>query len=244
MCRQYDSSEPRVAAQSAPARAPYLPQRHAEMEHRVMCKTVRLSPLVIGILSLVTVALTAALPRVADAQETCNTFLAIEINPAGPLTPGGTKTVTLFIGAGEIQRGTKVTVSHVRYDLDCNGDLALGLPCTDQGDIFRYQGDTTIGSTCPGVTWTSNVAAGGNATNEIVFTPSAPINISAGTYPYCALSFDIKLDNVEPTSGPSSDSTPLEAEAVAGFVGNDAVCDNGLPSESSQSAQACAPCLP
>ena len=208
-----------------------------------MCRMTCSLSLAIKIFALAVVIVTGRYES-AHAQETCNTFLAVEINPGDALRPGGTKTVTLFLGTGKIQGGANVSVHHVRYDLDCNGDAALALPCTDQGDVFSYQGDATIGSTCPGVKWTSNLAAGGHTPNEIVFTPSKPLTIAADTYPYCALSFDVKLDRIAPTSGPNSDSTPHEVETVAGFLGTDAVCDNGLPSENSQSAQACAPCVP
>jgi hypothetical protein len=239
------------------------------MEAKSMSKVVR--SFTVGILSIAAAAFTTALPTSAEAQDTCNTFLAISIGPAGPVVPGGTKKITFSLGTDGIQNGTKVTISNVRYDLDCNGDLALGLPCTDQGDIFNYQGDATITSTCgacmagnlnagaacapigpgggcdattPGdnagtcvpVTWTSNVPAGGNATNEIVFSPSPLLDIPATMFPYCDLSFDVKLDNLEPTMGPTSDSSPTDVEIVAGVVGSDAVCDNALPSEGSQSA--------
>src|SRR5262249_13345171 len=148
----------------------------------------------------------------------------------------------------------EVTISNVRYELDCNNNDPLGIPCTDQGDIFNYQGDATItsncgqcmagdlnagascaptgagngcdlvvpgdnGGTCVPVTWTSNVPAGGNATNEIVFSPSPPIAIPAGTFPYCDLNFGIKLDHQEQTMGPDSDSTHTDVEVVAGFSG-------------------------
>jgi hypothetical protein len=123
----------------------------------------------------------------------------------------------------------------IRYELDCNANFALGVPCTDQGDIMAYVGDASIlstGTACNTLTWTSNVPAGGSATNEIIFTPSAPIVLPANTFPdgaVCALSFQVKLDNLEPTSGGNSDPTPTEVEVVAGYslVGHDAVCDNG-----------------
>jgi hypothetical protein len=200
-----------------------------------MAKTARSFAMMAGILSLTSGAFVAALPTGAHAQFSCNTFIDIAISPVGSMAIGDTKMVTLSIGTGEIQSGTKVTISEIRYDLDCNGDQPLTLPCTDQGNIFRYQGDATITTTC-GVTWTSNVPAGGFATNEIVFTPSSPIDIAQNTNPFCSITFGIKLDNFEPLSGADSDATPAATEVVAGFLGNAAVCDNTLPSEGSQTA--------
>ena len=234
-----------------------------------MGKSVRSFPMLAGMLSVVAMSYMATTPTRADAQNSCKAFSVISVNPSGPAGIADTRTITLTLGADEIIGGTQVTISQVRYDLDCNGDMALTIPCTDQGDIFNYQGDVTITTSCgtcmvgnlnagascapvgpgggcdaPGggpndgtcvpLVWTSNVPAGGNATNEIVFTPSTPIDIPAFTA-YCNLSFDVKVDNLEPNSGPSSDSTPNDTEVVAGFVGNDAVCDNSLTSTYSQS---------
>jgi hypothetical protein len=200
-----------------------------------MPKTVRALATAVAILSVAAVGTTIGLPMTAQAQLTCNTFIDIAINPLGAMAVGDTKTVTLGIGTGEIQGGTKVTISHIRYDLDCDADLPLGLPCTDQGDIFRYEGDGTISTTC-GVSWTSNVPAGGSSINSIVFTPSSPIDIPANINPFCTLSFGIRLENEEPTMGAQSDMTPTLVEEVTGFSGSDATCDNTLPSQGSQTA--------
>lgn len=189
------------------------------------------------IAALVVAAALGAAASTAEAQNTCNAFVAISIAPPGVVVLGGTRTITLSVGTDGIQGGTKLTVNRLRYDLDCNGDASLGLPCTDQGDIFSYVGDSTITTTC-GVTWTSNVPAGGHATNEIVFTPSTPIDILTGINPFCDLSFDIALDNLDPLVGPDSDSSPQQIEVVAGFrtAPSDAVCNNGLKSGANQSA--------
>src|SRR5262249_44766898 len=83
----------------------------------------------------------------------------IAISPQGAVGVGGTKTITLAVGTDGIQGGTKLTMSRIRYDLDCNRSSPVTLPCTDQGDIFNYQGDATITTTC-GVCAAGNVNAG------------------------------------------------------------------------------------
>jgi hypothetical protein len=179
--------------------------------------------------------LVAAMASQASAQSTCNTFINIGVAPPGVVDVGGTKTITLDVGAGGIQGGTQVTINRLKYDLDCDGDFALGIPCTDQGDVFRYVGDISITSTCAGISWTSNLPAGGDVPNEIVFTASPGVVIPAGVNPFCSLSFDVMLDN----PGLDTDVTPLKVEVVAGFspLTMDAVCDNGLSSGGSQSGQ-------
>jgi hypothetical protein len=206
-------------------------------------KAGRSLPALLPLTSLLASAFVAISPSGAVAQS-CNGFVSISITPLGTASVGDTKTVTLSIGTGGIQGGTKLTISHLRYDLDCDRTFALTpLPCTDQSDIFNYQGDATITTTC-GVTWASNTPAGGNATNEIVFTPSVPIDIPPGMNPYCSISFDVKLDNLERTSPPNNDITPDLVEVVAGYhvfaptSASDAVCDTTplLPSGATQSA--------
>jgi hypothetical protein len=140
-------------------------------------------------------------------------------------------TVRLDLGTGRIEGGTVLTIRRVRYELDCNANAGLGIPCADQGDIFSYLGDATIVSNCDGGPWSSNVPSGGNGVNEIVFTPSVPLDLLAYS-PACSIWFDVGLDNTQPTKGPASDSTPLLTEVVAGFsaVAADASCNNGLAS--------------
>jgi hypothetical protein len=185
-------------------------------------------------LSLLSVLL-ASPPSQANAQVTCGAFIAIGISPPGIVDVGGTKTITLDVGAGAIQGGLQVTINRLKYDLDCDADFALGLPCTDQGAVFAYAGDATIITTCLGVTWTSNLQGGATVPNEIVFTPSPGVVIPAGVNPFCSLSFDVELVN----PGLDTDASPLQVEMVAGFsaLTMDAVCDNGLSSSGSQSGQ-------
>jgi len=121
--------------------------------------------------------------------------------------------------------------------LDCDADFPLGIPCTDDGRVVRYQGDHTITNTCTGtngsVTFSTNVPHGGARINEIVFTPDSPIAIPADIPEFCTLSFDIKV------RARSNDSTPDAIEQIAGLSvpHQDAVCDNGLTAVAVQVAQ-------
>src|SRR5216117_1134177 len=97
---------------------------------------------------------------------------------------------------------------------------------------------------CQGRTWTAT--AGGSA-NEVIFTPDTPIVLppeqsASPTLNNCFISFQVKLESLEPSSGPNSDDTPEKVEVVAGFStvlsdGHaDAECDNGGASGVSQSS--------
>jgi hypothetical protein len=185
----------------------------------------------VGITCLATLAVIAVLPPLAAAQLTCHTEVGITTSPGGSMAIGDTRTVTLALGASGVRGGSRVTIKRVRYDLDCNANFPLRLPCTDQGDVFTYLGDATIVTDCP-TYWTSNAPAGGNVPNEIVFTASPPVDIFAYQTPSCTLSFAVGLNNAQPTSGSRSDPLSLLSEVVAGFsnVSADAVCDNGLVS--------------
>ncbi len=202
-------------------------------------------------------ALVLGFPGIAHAVAgTCHASVQLEVAQAGFLAIGDEATITINIGSGPIVGGllNQVTIDRVRYELDCNVLAALGVPCTDQGDIMSYDGDATIttaGTTCAGLTWSSSLPLGGSAPNEVVFTPSSPIVLPANVVPdglTCALSFKAKLDNFEPTTGPNSDGTPSVVEAVAGFSTvepADTSCDNGGHSAGSTSAfiDTCAPCV-
>src|SRR6266852_266333 len=183
------------------------------------------------------VAAGTALPTPARAvTSTCNTFIAIGLStPFNAMKVNDVATVTLTLGTGGIQNGTKVTINRLRYELDCVAPSFVG--CADQGAIFEYEGDGTITTDCSGISWSSNVPAGGSATNEIVLSPSPGLMINAGNSAFCSVSFGVKLLSLEPTAGPTSDATPTAVEVNAGFLGapqNDAVCDNGLASGGTQ----------
>src|SRR2546428_12047964 len=101
------------------------------------------------LLGLLAIAVIAAAPGVARAVNTCNGLITIDY-VAGPdfVLPGDVVRVKLTLGTGSIQGGTKLNVNRLRFDLDCNDNFTLGLPCTDEGMIVEYEGDTTITTNC------------------------------------------------------------------------------------------------
>src|SRR6266849_4029882 len=154
--------------------------------------------------------LAVGIASTAHAQD-CNGNLNIMVPSAPPfLNMGDDTTVRINLGAGSITGGAsnQITIRRVRYELDCNHLFALGVPCTDHGDIMSYEGDATIDSggavpACQGKTWTS---APGSTPNEIVFTPSSPIDLNANTSSdpvvnNCFFYFKVRLDHLEDTSG-------------------------------------------
>src|SRR2546422_8866429 len=122
-------------------------------------------------------ALTAGLASKAQAID-CNGFVNLTVTQGVTFEKVGDEaTIKINLGSGTIGGGSHITLNRVRYELDCNNNFGLGVPCTDQGDIMSYEGDATISSggalpQCSTITWTSNVPAGGSSPNEIVFTPS------------------------------------------------------------------------
>src|SRR5947207_9287296 len=194
----------------------------------------------------------ASTARAQDCNGDLNSIIPSPkaIPPTGHyLIVGDSTTVTLNLGSGTISGGTEITLRRLRYELDCNHLFALGVPCTDQGTIMSYDFTQTVASggalvQCQGRTWTAT--AGGSA-NEVVFTPDTPIVLppeqsASPTLNNCFISFQVKLENLESTSGPDADDTPQKVEVVAGFstvIANghaDAECDNGGASGVSQSS--------
>src|SRR5437773_3221971 len=191
----------------------------------------------------------------AHAQD-CNGALNITIPspkavpPTGPyLNVGDSTTVKLNLGSGSITGGTQITLRRLRYELDCNHLFALGVPCTDQGTIMSYDFTQTVASggalvQCQGRTWT---ATAGSSANEVIFTPDTPIVLppeqsASPTLNNCFISFKVKLESLEPSSGPNADDTTEKVEVVAGFStvltsGHaDPECDNGGASGVTQSS--------
>jgi len=186
------------------------------------------------LLGLLAIAVSAAAPGVAHAVNTCNGLITIDY-VGGPdfALPGDVVRVKLTLGTGSIQGGTKLNVNRLRFDLDCDSNFTLGIPCTDEGMKVEYEGDSTITTTC-GVTWATGHGVS-DTPNEVVFTPSSPVMIPASqTIPpgFCALEFDVKV------LARSTDGTPNEIEEVTGYLAsqNDARCDNNLTSTGQQSS--------
>jgi hypothetical protein len=175
-----------------------------------------------------------ALPRTAAATNTCNGQFAIDY-VAGPAfaIPGDVLRVRLTIGTASIQGGTQMTINRVRFDLDCNDNFALGVPCTDEGAQVEYEGDGTITTTCPTV-WSTGHAISA-APNEVVFTAAPVVMVppnQAIPPGFCNVEFDVKV------LAQSVDNTPNDIQETTGYLASqgDAQCNNGLSSSSTQSS--------
>jgi hypothetical protein len=191
------------------------------------------------------VALLAALllPAHAWGQASCNGLIQLTGTTSSGINfalPGTVVHIHISIGTGAIQAGTSMSVSHLRFDQACDIDQPFAVGCgADLPAPITYNGDATLSDNCPGVTFTSNAPAGGNPPNTLVFTPNVPLVIPANSFPFCQLDFDVTI------IGRSTDSTPNSIEVDAGYLGTDALCNNGLRSIGSQSAQVplCPICL-
>ena len=196
----------------------------------------RARKLVAGIVSAASmiVGVVGFAPAVAHGA-TCNGLFTIDyVGAPNFALPGDTVRVRLTLGTGSIQGGTELSVNRLRFYLDCNGDFGLAVPCTDEGSIVEYEGDSTITTTCDGVTWSSTHATSATP-NEVVFTPSTPVDIPADTPVdpgFCNLEFDVKVLTA------STDGTPDQIEETTGYLASadDASCDNTLSSSGQQSS--------
>jgi len=126
------------------------------------------------------------------------------------------------------------------YELDCHHLSALGVPCTHQGTIMSYdftqtrrRGGALVRR--EGRTWTATARS---STNEVPSTPDTPIVLPPEQRASPILndgfvSFKVKLENLEDTSGATGDDTATKVEVVAGFstvISNGhaaAECDHG-----------------
>jgi hypothetical protein len=166
-------------------------------------------------------ALAAMLPVASLANDTCNGFVNIDYVGAPPVTNIGDLTrLKVTLGTGSIQGGTKLTITSLQLNMDCNANFPLTPPCTDEGPIIEYEGDGTITTDCPTV-WTSGHPLGVNP-NEVVFTANPPLDIPAGsaTLPgTCSIEFDVRV------LAPSIDGSG-KIEQLVGY--DIAACDNGV----------------
>src|SRR5437667_8613719 len=104
---------------------------------------------VVGALAFLLVSVGIA--STARAQVTCNGALFLTVTqPTSFIQVGDEAFITINLGSGVIEGGTSITINRVRYELDCNHLFALGVPCTDQGDIMSYDFTQTVGSSCVG----------------------------------------------------------------------------------------------
>jgi cysteine-rich repeat protein len=195
------------------------------------------------LVALMLLTCAAVVPRAVPADE-CNGFVAIHhISGNDPAVPGDLIGIKLVLFTGTINDGSNphLTVSHVRFDLDCDAGFALGLPCTDDGSVMRYEGGISS-SNCTDtngdpVTFSDNSGVGNLDPNEVVFTPSAAVVIPSDTVEAlgCVLEFSVRVASY------SNDITPYEIEEVCGYrivdEEADALCSNGLPSTASQTSR-------
>jgi hypothetical protein len=185
---------------------------------------------------------TAVLPRAASAA-TCNGFVGIDyVGSPPPAVVGDIRRVQMTVFTGPIVDGANPTLTfqRIRFDLDCNADFALGLPCTDDGSVIKYKGNISaancLDASLTPVTFTDNSAVDNFNPNEVVFTPSNPVVIPSDTpnTSGCVIEFDVQVASY------SNDSSPNDIEQVVGFrtiLGvPDAACSNGLGSNGSNSA--------
>jgi hypothetical protein len=166
-------------------------------------------------------ALATLLPIAALANDTCNGFINFDYVGAPPVTNiGEVVRVRATLGTGSIQGGTKLTISSMQFNLDCNANFPLSPPCTDEGAIVQYEGDATITTTCP-TAWSTAHAVGPNP-NEVIFQANPPVDIPAGsaTLPgTCDIEFDVRV------LAPSVDGSG-KIEELLGY--DIAACDNGV----------------
>jgi len=179
-----------------------------------------------------------ALPLIAEAQQnSCNGSFQINYVAPTPNFPNinDTVRVQLTIGAGTIQGGTQLTLTQLRFDNACKPTGTLGSCATTDADPgagaggppVSYAGDSTIASTCAGVTWASNNSGGGVSPNQVIFTPTPALVIPAGSTNFCTLTFSTTVKNF---SGNADPNTIIE---LAGTIQTststgDATCNNGL----------------
>ncbi len=185
----------------------------------------------------------------------CNGNINLAIVGDNYAIVGSEYTVTATLFTGTITGGTEneLTANRFKYYLDCDADLTIGIPCTDEGDMVRYISDTTIvvGDGCVDtngvkVDFTTNGVDSVAGPNEVIFTPSAPVVMAANTSPAngCVVQFDVRVETV-----PSTDISPTQIESIIGYrtATNDATCDflNGVSgANQSGNITLCAACAP
>src|SRR5262245_25522073 len=175
--------------------------------------------------ALALLALLAVPARMASADpdaNTCNGVSELSYPTSSNFSAvGDTIRIVITLGASGIQGGTTLTISRVRFNLDCD-NYNLGLNCPDDGAVMSFQWN--IASTCP-TGFTASHVPGDMLPNQVVFTPGAPIDIPANTTAFCTLSFDTRIESR------SNDGTPDAIEQVSGYDASlgDGVCNTTPP---------------
>jgi hypothetical protein len=163
-------------------------------------------------------------PALADPTSSCQIQLGLDyLSGQNEVVPGDIVRARLTLGTGAIQGGTTLTIEALRYFLQCDAGASRLLPCEQDGSVVAYVGDETITTTCESVAWSTRHSASPRP-NQVVFTPSAPLEIPANSPAFCELEFDVRILRH------GRDSSPDVTDQVAGlgFSRRDGGCDNGL----------------
>jgi hypothetical protein len=184
----------------------------------------------------------AASPPGAEAVNSCNGSFQINYVAPTPNFPNinDTVAVQLTIGAAQIQGGTQLTLTQLRFDNACKPTGTLASCATTDADPgagvggapISYAGDGTITSTCAGITWASNNPGGGVSPNQLVFTPTPAVVIAAGNQTFCTLTFNTTVKNFSGNVDPNTIIELAGTIATSTSTG-DATCDNGLAASNS-----------
>src|SRR5262249_61819960 len=120
-----------------------------------------------------------------------------------------------------IQGAPERQLTALAMNPDCNQLAPLPAPCAGDGAGVSDQGDASITTDCPGVTWTSNNPGGGTSPNIVVFkaTPTLDIPANSPVLPgFCSITFNVQLVALSP-----------EGSVIPELVGYaSALCDNGI----------------
>jgi hypothetical protein len=167
-------------------------------------------------------------PVRARAALTCDGDIGITyVNPQASYKVGDVVTVEVSFGTGDIFGGTMLTFPSFQFDLDCDPTVPLSPPCTDDGPVISYNGDGSImNNTCAGITWASNLPAGGTSPNQLTFTPTPALDVppdQAIPPGFCHVDFQVTIATL-PSSG--TEIPELVSYGLPPFAG--APCDNGL----------------
>jgi hypothetical protein len=158
----------------------------------------------------------------AWADDTCNGLININY-PGAPAVShvGDVIDVQVRFGAGSVLGGTELQLTSFAFDLDCNPLDPLTPPCTDDGAVVSYMGDTHIMTDCMNVTWKSDNPVGGTSPNVVVFTATPTLDIPANSPVkpgFCSITFEVQLVALSP-----------EGTVIPELVGyQSALCDNTI----------------
>ena len=192
------------------------------MIYRRIIESLAIVPWTVGAMAL-TVMMVGA-PQEAHAQGVCEPDTSISGVPGGPFNVGDLPispiTITLAIGAEDIDPSTFMSIPTVNYALDCEDGDIFPLCVDDGGQMGYIVGNIT--TTCEDalvggnpVVWTTP-HAGGTAPNTVVFTAGSPAIVGPNTT--CDLSFTVELLDT------STDTTPSLVEVAGNYTGT---CDQG-----------------